>query len=94
MKLSLRKDLYSNLDNFNMRNRIYKINLRKLESAKLNLKISGDKFKLGAINSIDFRVVQVNYMSAALAELNARYGLLESKIALMRLTGGILEVYR
>jgi len=94
MTLSLRKDLLSNFDNYNIRNRIYKINDRKLEVAALNLKISGDKFKLGAINSIDYRVVQVNYLSAALAELNARYGLLESKIALMRLTGGILEVYQ
>lgn len=94
MTISLRKDLYSNLDNYNIRRRIYKINNRKLESAQLNLRISGDRFKLGAINSIDYRVVQVNYLSAALAELNARYGLLESKISLMRLTGGILEVYK
>jgi outer membrane protein TolC len=94
MKLSLRNDLYSNFDSYVIRKKIYGINERKLKSAELNLRITGDKFKLGSINSIDFRVVQLNYLSAALEELNSRYGLLQSKIALMRLTGSILEVYQ
>lgn len=94
MTLSLRKDLRSDLDNYSVRQQIHGINSRKLEAAELNLQISGDKFKLGAINSFDFRTVQVNYLTSALQELNSRYGLLESKIALMRLTGTILEVYQ
>lgn len=94
MTLSLRKDLYTDLDNYNIRRQIYGINSRKLEAADLNMQISEDKFKLGSINSFDFRTVQVNYLTAALQELNSRYGLVESKIALMRLTGTILEVYK
>ena len=94
MTLSLRKDLYSDYDNYKIRQQIYGINKRKLEAADMNLDITGDKFKLGAISSFDFRTVQINYLTAALQELNSRYGLLESKIALMRLTGTILEVYQ
>jgi len=94
MTLSLRKDLYSDFDNFNVRKLVYGINKRKLEAAELNVDITGDKFKLGSISSFDFRTVQINYLTAALQELNSRYGYLESKIALMRLTGSILEVYQ
>jgi outer membrane protein TolC len=94
MTISLRKDLYSDLDNYQIRKQIYDINKRKLKAAELNVDISKDKFKMGSINSFDYRTVQINYLSAALQELNSRYGLLESKIALMRLTGTILEVYQ
>jgi outer membrane protein TolC len=94
MTLSLRNDLYSNYDNYVFRKRIYGINKRKLESAELNLSITEDKFKLGAINSFDFRTVQINYLTSALQELNSRYSLVESDIALMRITGSILEVYQ
>ena len=94
MKMTLREDLHNNYDNFVFRKRIHDINKTKLESAELNLRITEDKFKLGAINSIDFRVVQLNHLNAALAELNSRYSLLESDISLMRLTGTILEEYQ
>ena len=94
MTLSLRNDLYSNYDNYVFRKRIYDINKMKLESAELNLNITEDKFKLGAINSFDFRTVQINYLTSALQELNSRYSLVESDIALMRITGSILEVYQ
>lgn len=94
MTISLRKDLYSDLDNYQIRRQIYEINKRKLKAAELNVDISKDKFKMGSINSFDYRTVQINYLTAALQELNSRYGLLESKISLMRLTGTILEVYQ
>ncbi len=93
MKYSLTTDLSNALDEYNFRQQIYYINKRKMESAKLNLDISEEKFKLGAINSFDFRTVQVNYLTAALQELNSRFGLKESELNLLRLTGGILEVY-
>ena len=94
MTLSLRNDLYTNYDNFVFRKRIYGINKRKLEAAELNLSVTEDKFKLGAINSFDFRTVQLNYLTSALQELNSRYSLVESDISLMRITGSILEVYQ
>jgi len=92
--LSLRNDLYTEYDKYSIRQQLYGINKRKLESAELNQSITENKFKLGAINSFDFRTVQINYLTAALQELNSRYGLVESKVALMRLTGTILEVYQ
>lgn len=94
MTLSLKKDLYTDFDNYNIRMRIHNINKRKVEVSELNLQISSDKFKLGAVSSFDFRTVQLNYLTSSLQELNSRYGLLESKVSLMRLTGTILEVYQ
>lgn len=94
LKLSLKNDLLTAHDEYQIRQRLYGINKRRLDAAELNLQISEDKFKLGAINSFDFRTVQVNYLTAALQELNSRYSLIDSDVTLLRLTGGIVEVYK
>ena len=91
---SLGKDLLTEFDNYNIRKRQYEINARKREVADQNVRITGEKFRLGAINSFDFRTIQLNYLTAAIQELNSRYGLLESKVNMMRITGTIIEEYK
>lgn len=93
MKLSLDRDLKEALDLYNVRKQIYQINLRREEVARTNLDLSEEKFKNGSINSFDYRVVQNNYLSSAITRLQALYSLIESKIALMRLTGGLIKDY-
>ncbi len=93
LKNSLTRDLYNAYDDYNSRKRLFEINVRREESALTNLNISQDKFKTGTINSFDYRTVQNNHLSAAIQKLQALYSLIDAKVALMRLTGGILESY-
>ena len=93
LKNSLKKDLAQSFEQYNFRKRLYAINQRKAEAARLNLQISEDKFKNGSINSFDFRTVQTNALLASLQELQAVFNLIDSNISLMRLTGGIIETY-
>lgn len=94
LKLTLKEDLVSSYDGYQVRRQLYGINQRKLEVAELNLDLSEAKFKNGTINSFDYRTIQNNYQLASIQELQSLYDLIEADVSLMRLTGGILEVYK
>ena len=64
-----------------------------LETAQLNLSISEEKFRSGAINSFNFRDVQLLYLNSAVNRLDAIYAYIDVDTALMRITGGIIAQY-
>jgi len=61
------------------------------KAAELNLQISDEKFKAGAINSFNYRDIQNIYLNAALGRLQAVYNLIDSKTSLLKITGGIIS---
>ncbi|MEQ8552512.1 MAG: TolC family protein [Cyclobacteriaceae bacterium] len=91
LKTSLTRDLQEAYDRYLTRKRIYGINERREAAAATNLEISTQKFRSGTINSFDYRVVQNNYLSASIVKLQALYNLMDSKVELMRLTGGLIS---
>lgn len=93
MKHSLTNRLYMLYENYTVRKELLQIAEESLQAANLNLEISQEKFRTGAINSFNFRDVQLIYLNAALSHLNAVYSLIESDHALLKLTGGIIQVY-
>ncbi|MFT7030581.1 MAG: outer membrane protein TolC [Marinoscillum sp.] len=93
LKNKLSVDLLDAYDRYEIRRQIYAINKRREASAKANLAYSTEKFRNGSINSFDFRVVQNNYLSASTLRLQALYDLMDTKVMLMRLTGGLVEEY-
>ena len=64
-----------------------------LEAARLNLQISREKFEAGAINSFNFRDVQVLYLNSAQRELEAIYAFIDAHTSLLRMTGTIIQQY-
>ena len=93
LQLSLERNLRIAFDRYQIRNQLYAINKRRTEAAKINLDISKEKYQGGSINSFDYRIVQNNYLAAATQELQALYNMIDSKVELMRLTGGLVETY-
>lgn len=93
LKTTLYRDLAKAFDQYEIRKQLYGITERKQDAANTNLSISEEKFKNGSINSFDYRTVQNNSLSASLEKLQAIYNLIDSKVSLMRLTGGIIETY-
>jgi outer membrane protein TolC len=61
------------------------------ESTGLNLQISEEKFRSGAINSFNFRDVQLRYINSSIRTLEAIYDLIDTETELLRLTGGIIS---
>ncbi len=93
MKHQLNNRLLDMYDLFEVRKELAVVAHENLETAKLNLEISTEKYKNGTINSFNFRDVQRGYLQTALYELSAVYQLIASHVDLIRLTGGIITEY-
>lgn len=87
----LNNELLSLYDNYNLRVELLHVAQEGIESAELNLRIAEEKFRSGAINSFNYRDIQLIYLNAALEKLSALYNLIASHTALTRITGGFLR---
>ena len=93
LKHQLNNRLLNMYDLFEVRKELAIVAHENLETAKLNLEISTEKYKNGVINSFNFRDIQRSYLTTALYELSALYELIAAHIDLVRLTGGIITEY-
>ena len=93
LKNALYGDLAKALDQYQIRTRLYRISSRRKEATQTTLQIVEEKFKNGTINSFDYRTVQNDNLSAGIQELQSLYNVIDAKVKLMRLTGGIIESY-
>ena len=91
LKLSLENDLLVNYDLYNLRLQLVNISQTKLKAAELNLDLANERYKNGALSAIDLRIVQENFRNAAVENFVAIYSSIESRVALMRLTGGLID---
>jgi outer membrane protein len=91
LKLSLENDLANNFDLYNLRQQLVYITQTKLQAAELNMSLANERYKNGALSAIDLRIVQENYRNAALENFLAIYSSIESRVALVRLTGGLVD---
>lgn len=93
LQISLGNELKNFYDLYNIRKQLLQVAVVNLESANLNLEISQQKFRSGAINSFNFRDVQVLYLRAAIVRLQAIFNLIDTHTELLRITGGIIAEY-
>lgn len=94
LKASLSRDLVKTFEQYKVRKQLYHITDLRYVSATKNLEITEDKFKNGTINSFDYRTVQNTHLTSSIQRLQSLYNLIDSKVSLMRLTGGIIETYK
>ncbi|QZT37788.1 TolC family protein [Halosquirtibacter xylanolyticus] len=93
MKISLSNQLSQYYDLYEVNKELLKLASEQVKASKLNLDISKQKFRSGAINSFNFRDVQVMYLNAQTAHLNALYKLQLSYVDLVTITGGVIAEY-
>ncbi|MFC2151035.1 TolC family protein [Bacteroidota bacterium] len=91
IKHSLTNQLYNEYETYNLRKVLLNVANESLEAAELNLQIADEKFKSGAINSFNYRDIQLNYLNSAINQLQSIYNLIYSNTTLTRLTGGFLN---
>lgn len=87
---SLINQLFNEYDVYNLRKTLLNVASESLEAAKMNLQIADEKFKSGAINSFNYREIQLSYLRSAIYQLQSVYNLINSNTTLTRLTGGFL----
>lgn len=93
MRFTLGNFLRFSYELYEARKQLYRVADEGINSAKLSMEISTDKFKAGAINSFNYRDVQVLYLNAAFGRLQAIYNLIDTHSELMRLTGGVVSEF-
>jgi outer membrane protein TolC len=91
IKHSLTNQLYNEYETYNVRKALLNVANESLAAAELNLQIAEEKFESGAINSFNYRDIQLNYLNSALNQLQSIYNLIYSNTSLTRLTGGFLN---
>ncbi len=91
MKHSLTNQLFNEYDVYNLRKTLLNVANESLEAAEMNMQIADEKFKSGAINSFNYRDIQLSYLTSALNQLQSIYNLIYSNTTLTRLTGGFLD---
>ena len=91
MTKALTNQMINQFDLFGIRKQLLMVAEVSQESTGLNLQISEDKFKSGAINSFNFRDIQLRYLNASIRRLEAIYNLIDTETELLRLTGGIIS---
>ncbi|MEQ8363306.1 MAG: TolC family protein [Cyclobacteriaceae bacterium] len=93
LKASLKNNLISNFDQYNLRSSLLSIAKENVETATLNLQLATDRYRNGTISSFDYRDIQINYLTSSLNYLQAIYNVIETETELMRLTGGLSAAY-
>ena len=61
--------------------------------ATLNYEIANDKKNRGLINSFVLRDIEIAYITSGINAQQSAYNLMESKIALLKISGGIIQDY-
>jgi outer membrane protein TolC len=91
MRRVMYNQLFNSLADYNIKRQLRQVALLNVKSSRLNLDIAEEKFRSGAINSFNYRDIQIVYFNAAREQLQANFNLVEAYTELMRLTGGIVE---
>ena len=93
MKHELKNQLAQEFELYNVRKELVDLARENLEAAQLNLDLSKERFENGTINSFNYRDIQQLYLNTALSYQHSIFNLNESYYTLLRLTGGIIEVF-
>ncbi len=93
IRRSMHNQLLKTYEEYSLRRQLKQISKLNVESSGLNLQIAEEKFKSGAINSFNYRDIQIVYLNASRELLQADYELVQSFTELLRLTGGIISEY-
>jgi len=70
---------------------IYKTQVKNLEISQLNFDRSNERFKVGQINSVDFRQAQVNLLNSETVLTSSKFQVKQAEIQLLLLSGQILD---
>ena len=93
LEISLSNLMKTDFELYKIRKELLMVSMANLESATLNMEISTEKFRSGAINSFNFRDVQVIYLRAAASKYEAIFNMIDIQTELLRLSGGIIAEF-
>ncbi|MBQ0788429.1 MAG: TolC family protein [Oceanihabitans sp.] len=90
--LSLDRDFNNAWDDYQNKLTIFRVQENNIITAKNNFDRSQEKFKIGQVNSIEFRQAQLNLLNAELSRNQAKYQAKLSELQVLQLSGQLLNI--
>jgi len=90
--VTLERDFNNIWDDYQNRLKIYRLQEENIKTAQNNFDRTEEKFKLGQVNSIEFRQAQLNLLNAELSKNRAKYLAKLAELQLLQLSGDLLNV--
>ena len=87
----LRRDVYNAWETYQNLMFTYQVQQKNVETNLRNFQRTSEGYKLGQINSIDFRLAQVNLLNATLALSGAKYNAKNAELRLLQLSGLLID---
>ena len=91
IKKEILYQLSINYDKYNSRITAFNLNQKAFEIADENLQLASEKKNRGIINSFMLRDIEIAYISSGINAQQAAYNLMESKLALLKISGNITK---
>lgn len=90
--VSVVRDFNNAWDDYQNKLSVYRLQEHNIKTAQNNFDRTQEQFKLGQVNSIEFRQAQLNLLSAELSRNQAKYLAKLAEFQLLQLSGEILNV--
>ena len=88
----IERDFNNSWDNYQNRLNIYRIQENNIITSQNNFDRTQEKFKLGQVNSIEFRQAQLNLLNAELDRNQAKYQAKLAELELLQISGELLNI--
>ena len=90
--LNIERDFNNAWDNYTNRLEIYNIQEKNIITAQNNFERTQEKFKLGQVNSIEFRQAQLNLLNSELSRNQSKFEAKLSELQVLQISGELLNV--
>ncbi|MGB5419722.1 TolC family protein [Algibacter sp.] len=92
LQVTIERDFNNAWDDYQNKLNIYRLQIENIKTSKNNFDRTQEKFKLGQVNSIEFRQAQLNLLNAELSKNQAKYLAKLAELQLLQLSGDILNM--
>ncbi|WP_142785049.1 TolC family protein [Changchengzhania lutea] len=90
--VALERDFNNAWDDYQNKLNIYRLQEDNIKTSQNNFNRTEEKFKLGQLNSIEFRQAQMNLFNAELTRNQAKYSAKLAELQLLQISGEILSI--
>lgn len=89
--IEIERDFNNAWDNYQNKYTVYQIQEETIKTAQNNFDRTNEKFKLGQVNSIEFRQAQLNLLNAELTRNQAKFQAKYAELEVLYISGDILN---
>lgn len=90
--VTLERDFNTAWENYQNRLKIYRLEEDNIRTSQNNFDRTQEKFRLGQVNSIEFRLAQVNLLNAEVNRNRAKYFAKIAELEMLQISGELLNV--